>query len=220
MKKTLTLIAAILLLAGCGQKDNSPMVHELDGDEIQLLAPDLKGGSSVMEALWQRRSDREYSDQDLSLRELSNLLWAATGVNRPEDGRRTNPTAINKQEISVYAFLPQGVYLYEHASHSLKKMAEGDHRDLVAGFQNFAKEAPLSLVIVEDLSKFGERAEQMSFLAHADAGYVSQNINLFCAAYSLATVPRASMDHEAISALLGLSPLQRPILNNPVGHRR
>ena len=215
------MISAILLFAGCcGQNDNSPKLQELNAEEIQLLAPDVKGGLSVMEALWQRRSDREYSEQDLSLKELSNLLWAATGINRPEDGRRTNPTAINKQEISVYAFLPQGVYLYEHASHSLKKVAEGDHRDLVGGFQDFAKSAPLSLVLVADLSKFGERAEQMSFLAQADAGIVSQNINIFCAAYGLATVPRASMDHEAIAGLLGLSVLQKPVLNNPVGRKK
>ena len=220
MKKTLAIISAVLLFAGCGQKDNSPKIQNLNEDEIQLLAPDAKGGLSVMEALWQRRSDREYSAQDLSLKDLSNLLWAAAGVNRPEDGRRTNPTAINKQEILVYAFLPQGAYLYEHASHSLKKVAEGDRRDLVAGRQDFAKEAPLSLVIVADLSKYGERAEAMEFLADADAGIVSQNINIYCAAFGLATVTRATMDHAAIAELLGLSALQKPVLNNPVGYKK
>ena len=194
-------------------------LKDINADKVELLAPDLTGGSSVMEAFWQRRSDREYSEEDLTLKELSNLLWAATGVNR-EDGRRTNPTAINMQEVSIYAFLPQAVYYYNHTDHTLEKIEVGDYRNLVGGRQEFASKAPVSLVIVEDLTNAIERGDDhMKTFAACDVGIVSQNINIFCAAYGLATVPRASMDHAAISTLLNLPETKVPLMNNPVGKR-
>ena len=222
MKHIMTIALAAILLAACGTQtpvDDTMKLKDVNADKVELLAPDATGGSSVMEAFWQRRSDRAYSDEDLTLKELSNLLWAATGVNR-EDGRRTNPTAINMQEVSIYAFLPQAVYYYNHKDHTLEKKAEGDYRSLVGGRQEFVMGAPLSLVIVEDLTNIaGRDDDRMKTFAACDVGIVSQNINIFCAAYGLATVTRASMDQAAICTLLNLPEHQIPLLNNPVGKR-
>lgn len=186
--------------------------------ETSLPAVAKKGGISMMETLWKRKSERTFSNKLLSDNDLSNLLWAACGINRAENGKRTNPTALNKQEVSVYVFLADRVALYDYKGHTLKTVAKGDHRKLLAQGQDFVLEAPVTLVLVGDLSVFGARNERSLTMVAADAGIVSQNINLFCAAYGLATVTRATMDQEGIARLLGLSDTQLPILNNPVGY--
>ena len=154
----------------------------------------------------------------------SNLLWSAAGINRPEEGKRTNPTALNTQEIDIYVFTPEGVYLYDFKDNSLRIKAEGDHRALGAGTkafsQDFVLEAPVSLVLVANVGKFERKNDFNPMMAMADAGIVSQNINLFCAANGLATVPRASMDGDGIRALLNLDASFLPALNNPVGYAK
>lgn len=182
-------------------------------------------GMSLDEALRLRRSDRDFDPaRDLSAQQLSDLLWAAVGVNRPDKDKLTSPTALNRQEISVYVFSKSGVSLYDARKNTLTKMADGDHRMLTAsrgGFtQDFVMEAPVMLVIVADVAKFEAPAEMATLMGAVDAGIVSQNINLFCAAAGLATVTRATMDAQAISSLLGLTPGQMPVLNNPVGYKR
>jgi SagB-type dehydrogenase family enzyme len=185
---------------------------------IKLNAPDKKRGSAVMKALADRHSDREFSPKEIGLQDLSDLLWAANGVNRP-DGKRTAPSAMNKQEIDVYAVCADGAYLYDAQSHSLKPVAEGDHRAAVAGRQDFAKTAPVSLVMVVNLEKLGDPAsEQTKLMGAVDAGNVSQNINLFCAGAGLSTVPRATMDKAELKKVLKLTDSQLPLMNNPVGY--
>lgn len=182
-------------------------------------------GMSLDEALRLRRSDREFdSARDLGPQQLSDLLWAAVGINRPDEDKLTSPTALNKQEISVYVFSKSDVSLYDARKNSLTKVADGDHRRLTArraGFeQDFVMDAPVVLVIVADVAKFEAPADMATLMGAVDAGIVSQNINLFCAAEGLATVTRATMDTQAIASLLGLAPGQMPVLNNPVGYRR
>ena len=172
---------------------------------------------SVMEMFQQRKSVRDYSPEQLSEQDLSDLLWATIGANR-ENGNLTAPTAMNRQEILLYVFTEKGVCRYDPKAHSLTLVAEGDHRDIVAGRQAFAKAAPVSLLMVGDFDKFGNNDEHAKSLVSMDAGYVSQNIDLFCAAAGLATVPRATMDVKAIQTLLGLNVNQVPLLNNPVGY--
>ena len=172
---------------------------------------------TVMEMFQQRKSVREYSTKMLSDQDLSDLLWAAQGQNRP-DGHLTAPTAMNRQEIRLYVFTAKGVSLYNPKEHSLTQVAEGDHRELVASRQDFAKAAPVSLVMVGDFDKFGSRNEHAQVMVAVDAGIVTQNIDLFCAAAGLATVPRATMDVKGIQSLLGLGENQVPIMNNPVGY--
>ena len=185
----------------------------------QLPQPNMQRKTlTVMETFQQRKSVREYSATPLSDQDLSDLLWAAQGQNRP-DGHLTAPTAMNRQEISLYVFTAKGVSLYDPKSHSLKQVAEGDHRDMVASRQDFAKTAPVCLVTVGDFGKFGSINEYAAMVA-VDAGIVTQNIDLFCAAAGLATVPRATMDVQGIRSLLGLGENQVPIMNNPVGYMK
>lgn len=181
---------------------------------IQLTAPNLSQGSPIMQALSDRKSTREYQQKALSTDDLSNLLWAAVGVNRP-DGKRTSPTAMNKQEITVYAVLPQGAYKYEPDKHVLTLISAGDFRSEVAGMQDFAKSAPVCLVIVADMSQFDDDGKRMAW---ADAGIVSQNINLFCSGTGLGTVTRATMNVEKLTQVLQLKEGEIPALNNPVGY--
>ncbi|MDR3193923.1 MAG: SagB/ThcOx family dehydrogenase [Tannerella sp.] len=185
---------------------------------IKLNAPDKKRGSAMMQTFSDRHSDREFSRQELDLQDLSDLLWAANGVNR-KDGKRTAPSAMNRQEIDVYVVRADGAYLYDAPSHSLKPVAGGDHRAAVAGQQDYVKTAPASLVMVINLDKLGDpNAGHTKLMGAVDAGIVSQNINLFCAAVGLSTVPRASMDQAELRKVLKLSDTQLPIMNNPVGY--
>lgn len=197
-------------------------VNSAIGADINLPAPSQSGGATLTEALATRRSCRQFDpSRPLTAQQLSDLLWAACGVNRPDEGKRTNPTALNKQEISVYVFSADGVTLYDPFANTLRPIADGDHRQLVAGQQSFVTNAPVSLVLVADVALFGDPANpHSSTMAAVDAGIVCENINLFCAANGLATVPRASMDTKAISLLLNLTPAQLPLMNNPVGYAR
>ncbi|MDD3037512.1 SagB/ThcOx family dehydrogenase [Bacteroides sp.] len=186
---------------------------------IKLPKPNLnRTGGTVMKALSERHSTREYASKALSLSDLSDLLWAANGINRP-DGKRTAPSALNKQDVDVYVILPEGSYLYDAKTHQLNLVAEGDHRDAVAGGQAFVKEAPVSLVLISDVSRFGDAKNIRNQLMGAvDVGIVCQNISLFCTTANLATVPRASMDINMLKTVLKLTDSQIPMMNHPVGY--
>ena len=184
---------------------------------IQLPTPDKTGGKGVVETLWNRQSHNEYSDRMLSQQELSNLLFAAVGVNR-DNGKLTSPTASNKQEIRIFVFTAEGVSEYLNKENSLKPVTQGDHREKIAGRQDWVKTAPVILLIVADEAKFGSNNERSKTMMAVDAGIVCENINLFCAGTGLVTRPRASMDTEAVKTLLGLDETQTPLLNNPVGY--
>lgn len=187
--------------------------------EIRLNAPDMTRGANMMKAFANRHSDREFAHKELSIQDISDLLWAANGINRPSEGMRTAPSALNKQDIDIYLFTKEGAYLYDAQLHILKPIAEGDQRSLVAGGQDFVKTAPVCLVYVSDLSRFGLGAsEQVKLMGAMDAGIVSQNVNLFCAGVGLSTVPRATMDSEGLKRVLKLSDSQVPMMNNPIGY--
>lgn len=189
---------------------------------INLPKPDMTTKSmSVVEALQTRHSVREYATTPLSQQELSTLCWAACGMSRDKD-HRTAPTARNLREIRLFVFDNQGVYEYNPVENTLTKKADGDHRGLMAGRaggfkQEFVKDAPVSLLMVIDFEKFGSSDQQAVMMGCVDAGNVSENINLYCQAVGLATVPRATHDTDAIRKLLGFTDKQLPIMNNPVG---
>lgn len=186
---------------------------------IKLNAPDKSRGTSVMQALASRQSARAYADKALSIQDLSDLVWAANGINRPESGKRTAPSALNAQDIDIYVCMKEGTYFYDAAKNELTPVAPGDHRPLVAAQQDFLNNAPVFLVLVADISRFEKGDEKTKLIMSAyDAGIVSQNINLFCASNGLATVPRASMDIPKLKTILKLSPSQHPLMNNPVGY--
>lgn len=185
---------------------------------IQLKAPEKKAGLSVMETLANRHSTREFSNKKLTLQELSNLLWAANGINRPEKGMRTAPSAMNAQEVDVYVCMEEGAFLYDAKSNQLQPVIQEDLRGLVGGKQAFVINAPVVLLMVSDLSKLpGGNSEQTKLMAAIDAGIVSQNISIACSGLGLITVPRASMDKEALAQKLKLKSTQLLLMNNPVG---
>lgn len=184
----------------------------------KLPTPDMKRQTiSVMETYKQRKSVREYSAKALSEQDLSDLLWAAQGQNR-EDGHLTSPTAMNRQEIRLYVFTEKSVSLYDPQANTLTQVASGDHRGIMASGQDFVKNAPVVLLMVADMDKFRSNNQHAQWMVAVDTGIVCENINLFCSAAGLCTVPRGTMDSKAISTLLGLNNNQIPLINNPVGY--
>jgi alkylhydroperoxidase/carboxymuconolactone decarboxylase family protein YurZ/quercetin dioxygenase-like cupin family protein len=216
--KTLKII--VIAWAGIFAALFSNELNAQDMKPIKLNAPNRERGVSTMQAFDDRHSEREFSKEKLSLQDLSDLLWAANGINRP-NGRRTAATARNYQDINVYAIMEEGAYLYDAKAHELQPVAKGDHRLLVAGKQEQAwvADAPVSLLIVSDLSRFSDAdIESPEVWGALDAGIVSQNIMLFASGCGFVTVPRISMKKDGLKKVLKLSDTQMPMLNNPVGY--
>ena len=185
---------------------------------IKLPVPQTSGGMPLMDALKNRKTQREFSDRKLSPQVLSNLLWAAYGINR-EDGRRTAPSSVNWQTIDVYVAMPEGLYRYEPGGNELKLVLAEDIRALT-GTQDYVGTAALNLVYVADLSRIPRDMddEQKLRVSTNDVGFIGQNVYLFCASEGLATVVRGSIDREALGMKMGLSPSQRILLGHSVGY--
>ncbi len=184
---------------------------------ITLPKPNTEGGKPLMQALSQRKSAREFGPQQLSPQVLSNLLWAAWGMNRP-DGHRTAPSASNRQEIDIYVVLPDGAYLYDAKAHRLDQVVSGDLR-AATGTQAFVATAALNLVYVADYAKMtrGSDADK-AFLTGANTGFIGQNVYLFCASEGLVSVIRASVNRDELAKALKLRPDQRITLAQSVGY--
>lgn len=201
----------------------------MTAQERKLPAPSLQGGMPMNEVVAKRHSVREFDPtREVSDSILGQLLWMTAGVNRPDaaPGRfgtanRSNPTALNWQEIRVFVFDKNAVWEYQAATHSLSLAKEGDHRNLLAGTKEFSQDfvlnAPLTVVFVIDMSNLPADSRSMT-MALIDAGIACENLNLACVSEGLATVPRATMDTRAIAELLDLTPSQLPVMNNPVGY--
>jgi nitroreductase len=184
---------------------------------LRLPKPQTEGGKPLMDVLSQRKSTREFGDRKLPEQTLSNLLWAAFGINRP-DGRRTAPSASNRQEVDIYAITADCAFLYDAREHALKPVVTSDLRPL-AGTQPFVQEAPLNLVFVADYTRMGNSSDENKLLySGADTGFISQNVYLYCASEGLVTVVRASVDKPALAKALGLRPEQRVVLAQSVGY--
>ena len=190
------------------------MAQELSS--IKLNNPDKKRGLPVMEALSVRASVKEWSEKKLNIQDLSDLLWAANGINRPDESKRTAASALNAQDVDVYVVMEEGSYLYDANLQKLTPVAKGDFREATG-----KTTAPVVIVLVSDISRFksGEVASKLNWAA-LDIGIVSQNIALFCAGTGLKTRPRVSMDLAKIKAVLKLSDSQYPMLNHPVGYAK
>ena len=196
-------------------------VASLFAGEIKLVLlpnPQTDGGRPLMQVLKDRSSSRSYSPEKLSAQILSNLLWAAFGINRPDTEKRTAPSASNWQEIDIYVATADGLYLYEETSNSLKLITSDDIRALT-GRQDFVKEAPVNLVYVADFSRIGSTPkENREIYSAADTGFISQNVYLYCASQGLATVVRGSIDRQALAKAMKLRPDQKIILAQSVGY--
>jgi SagB-type dehydrogenase family enzyme len=152
---------------------------------------------------------------------LANLLWAANGINRPESGHRTAPSAKGWHEIDVYVATASGLYLYDTKAHVLRLAASGDLR-ANTGRQGFVTEAPVNLVYVADYGRMDllTSHDERQFYAAADVGFISQNVYLYCASQGLATVVRGSVDKEALAKAMHLKSNQHVLLAQTVGYPR
>ncbi len=182
---------------------------------IILPSPQQDGGRPLMQVLKERRTSRDFAPDKLPPQVLSNLLWAAFGVNRP-DGHRTAPSAKNWQEIEIYVAMSDGLYIYNAKANRLEPILAKDVR-AATGTQPFVADAPVNLVYVADMSKAGSGADGEMYMA-ADAGFISQNVYLFCASEKLATVVRGSVDRAALAKVMKLRPEQKIILAQTVGY--
>jgi len=188
------------------------------GQKVRLPLPRTGGGMPLMEALSTRKTVRRFSDRSLSLATISNLLWAGFGVNRPESGKRTAPTARDMREIDLYVALPQGLYLYDAEAHELRPEHSQDIR-AITGKQRFTATVPLSLIYVADFDRMEDlEPERKDFYATVDTGFISQNVYLFCASEKLATVVIGYLDRAQLSAAMKLRPQQKVILSQAVGY--
>lgn len=187
---------------------------------VPLPKPNKERGTSVMKALSDRQSCRTFADVKLRDQDLSDLLWAANGINRPETGKRTAPSGLNKQEIELFVIMKDGAYYYDYKSHLLLLVSTKDLRSEVAGRQEAYKEAPLFVLIVANMSLVGHNDERSRLYAGVDAGIVCQNINIFCSAVGLGTVPRATMESEVLRKELNLTPDHLLLMNNPIGYKK
>jgi nitroreductase len=193
------------------------IASSLLAQDIKLPAPRKTGGMPLLDALAKRSTARAFDSRDLSPEQLSGLLWASFGINRP-DGKRTAPSANNKQATDIYVLLKPGAFLYDAKSNRLTQVLSDDVRPLGAT-QDFATNAPVTLVFVADLAKMGNASDEAKKnTANVNVGYISQNTYLFCASEGLATGARASVERKALAAKLNLRPDQEIILAQSVGY--
>ena len=216
MKKiSVLLVIALFFFVGANYAPSQ------ETEVIKLPPPQTDGGMPLMQALKLRQSTRgDFGpDTKLPMQVISNLLWAANGVNRP-DGKRTAPSAIDWRNIDIYITTADGLFLYDADQNALKVLGRKDVR-AVAGMQDFVKTAPLNLIYVADLSKtsFGGKAlpegETWSF---AGVGAIFQNVYLFCASENLACIVRAMVDRDAIAKELKLRPDQKVLIAQTVAY--
>jgi nitroreductase len=203
-------LGALVALAGA-------LVWAQEGPPDKLPAPRTTGGKPLMEALKERKSTREFKAQALPRETLSNLLWAAFGINRPDSGKRTAPTAINSQEIDVYVLLAEGAFVYEPKEHRLLPVAAEDLRKAAGGRPSFA-DASVHLIFVADSSRMNARLqEKREVWSACHCGFIGQNVYLFCASEGLGTVFHASVNREALKGPLKLKPEQEIAFAQVVG---
>jgi SagB-type dehydrogenase family enzyme len=213
MKKIITTFLATFLVV-CA----FVLPDRMNAQEVTILvSPQTDGGMPLMKALKNRKTSREFSGKELTAQQLSNLLWAACGINRPEEKKRTAPSAMNYQEVDVYVATAKGLFLYNPEKHSLLEILKEDIREKT-GKQDFVKTAPLTLIFVADYTKMAKAEEKTKeSYAMADAAFISENVYLFCASEDLATGVRAWIDKDVLAKAMKLSPAQHIILAQCVG---
>jgi SagB-type dehydrogenase family enzyme len=205
-----------IILVMCLAEVTSSFAQE--AKPILLPAPQTEIGKPLMQTLKLRQSARTFGTQALPPQELSNLLWAAFGINRPESGKRTAPSAMNWQEIDVYVAMPEALYLYDAKSNCLKPVLFKDLRE-ASGKQPFVKDAPLNLIYVADATKMKNASEQdQMFYSAADVGFIAQNVYLYCASQGLVAVMRGLVDRPVLAKAMNLRPEQKVMFSQTVGY--
>ena len=217
--KLITLVG--ILLAACLSAFGADDEGAAGPGHIDLPPPRTSGGMPLMTALSNRQSDRAFKPDPLPLQTVSDLLWAAFGVNRPEYGMRTAPSSYNWQDIVLYVFTADGVWTYDAFENRLVGVKAGDHRAL-AGMQGYVRTAPLSIVYVSDTTRMVQGDTEFSdrykfMIGCLDAGHISQNVYLFCASEGLGAVARASVDRERFADAFDLPETHNVIFGQTVG---
>ena len=209
MKKVLlTIFAAVLCFAACAQK--APK-------SIKLLEPSYDEGMTLMQALKERKSSSGFTEKEIPLQDLSNIIWASLGVNRP-DGRRTSPTGSNRQEIELYAFFRTGVYWYNYKTHTLELVKEGDYRSITG--RKDAQTAYMNLLFIADTTKTGpgNKPGDANTVSYVNVGYVSQNVYLACANAGIGSRARGGWDQQKVVETLSLPETMIVVLGQTVGY--
>lgn len=216
MKKLIILLfIAAMIVPAMAQKNPLYKGSESTESFIELPKPTIKGGMPLYDALYNRHTTRTFSDKELTLQQVSDLLWCANGVNR-EDGKRTAPSARNAQEIEIYVFSSGGIFLYIPEKNILERISKEDRREEMSGQSKMIMEAPITLLFFanyEKMDKFSE--ESREFYGATDAGFVSQNVYLYCAANKMSTVVMGAIERDPIRDMIGRD--GKAILAQPVG---
>ena len=193
------------------------IAYNQENNVIKLPEPQLDKGKPLMQVLEERQSIRTYSDKEIPLQEMGNLLWAADGINRKESGKRTAPSAMNRQEIDVYVSTKDGLYRYDPQNHALVTILNKDIRSLT-GSQAYVATAPVNLIYVSNLDKMGSDRQSNIETTNIDAGFIAQNVYLYCASENMATVVRGSIDKTKLATEMGLTQNQYIIVAQTVGY--
>lgn len=185
---------------------------------IALPEPQKTGGKPLMEALNDRHSTRDFSERELDMQTLSNLLWAGFGYNRPEERKRTAPTSRNYQEMEIYVSIPSGLYLYDAWENTLLRVLDRDIR-ASTGLQDFVAKAPLNLIYVANQEKVQDpHGERQLRASHTNSGFIAQNVYLYCASAGLVSVVRAWFDEEDLHKAMSLGEHMKIILTQTIGY--
>lgn len=212
MKRVLFSISVLALITGLAMSE-----QEAPMPDVVLPTPRMEGGKPLLNALKERQTGRAFSEKPLPLQLVSDLLWAACGINRTDGSKRTAPSAHNWQEIGVYVVLPNGAYVYDAKANALRVVAKGDLRKQT-GTQKGVATAPLNLVYVADRAKMkGASPEDMALYCGTDTGFISQNVYLFCASEGLATVVRGGVERGPLAKALNLPTHLKITLAQTVG---
>ena len=212
----------IMFIAGLFFLVNAGLVSAAD-DVIKLPDPQKDGGIPLMKALSLRQSTRGGFGPavKLTMQQMSDMLWAADGINRPGTNHRTAPSAVDWQNVDIYVTTEDGLFLYDAQAHALKVLGKEDIRK-VAGQQDFVPGAPCNLIYVADFAKAKgmgpgaavmPTAETWSFVG---VGAIAQNVYLWCASENLACIVRAMADAEVIKKALNLRPEQHFMLSQTI----
>ncbi|MCK4839240.1 MAG: SagB/ThcOx family dehydrogenase, partial [Desulfobulbaceae bacterium] len=197
---------------------SKPPAWTAEPELITLPQPRFDRGLPLMQAIQHRQSSRLFSKKNLPEQTMSDLLWAAYGINRPKSGKRTAPSAHDRQEIDLYVATANGLYLYQAKGHGLNQITAGDIRKLTSR-QKFPGQAPLNLIYVVNFSRMkGVPRENALEAAAIATGAIVQNVYLYCASEGLAVVARGSLDRKKLAAVMGLGDDQHIILAQTVGY--
>ncbi len=209
--------AGIMLSSGTGFWEDG---RNALAKEAQAVNPSHSSAANVnvlQSLLQKRRSVREFRPEPLPMPVISRLLWSAFGINRP-DGKRTAPSARNRQEIDIYVATSNGLSVYDAKENTVKLILPQDIRE-ITGTQSYAGQAPLNLVYVADSARMGATTkEETIFYSAANTGFICQNVYLFCAAEGLGTTVRAAIDKPLLAQTMKLRPDQIITLAQSVGY--